>query len=173
MNLVIKPVRIDEVELLAEVSRRTFYDTFYQQNTKEDMELFLEHSFNVATLQQEISETENFFFFAKAGDEIVGYLKLSTRETPEELEGVDIIEIARIYAVKEKIGLGVGKFLIESAISFGKELKKQVIWLGVWEHNLKAINFYQRFGFEKFGEHLFLVGNDAQNDWLMKRELFY
>jgi ribosomal protein S18 acetylase RimI-like enzyme len=41
----------------------------------------------------------------------------------------------------------------------------------VWEHNQKAIQFYRKWGFEKFGEHFFMVGNDKQNDWLMKKEL--
>jgi diamine N-acetyltransferase len=84
---------------------------------------------------------------------------------------VDVLEISRIYVVKEKLGLGVGKALMEFAISFAKDLNKKAICLGVWEHNERAIRFYKSFGFEKFDEHIFMVGNDAQTDWLMKMEL--
>jgi ribosomal protein S18 acetylase RimI-like enzyme len=50
-------------------------------------------------------------------------------------------------------------------------MKKDNIWLGVWEHNHQAIKFYTTWGFEKFGDHLFLLGDDPQTDWLMKKEL--
>jgi ribosomal protein S18 acetylase RimI-like enzyme len=41
----------------------------------------------------------------------------------------------------------------------------------VWEHNQRAIDFYTRWGFEKFGDIDFLLGNDLQNDWMMQRPL--
>jgi len=41
----------------------------------------------------------------------------------------------------------------------------------VWEHNPKAIVFYQQIGFEHFGHHSFVLGNDVQTDCLMKLKL--
>lgn len=61
---------------------------------------------------------------------------------------------------------------MDFAFSFARQLNKKTVWLGVWEHNLRAINFYKKHGFSKFGEHLFLVGKDAQTDWLMKQSLY-
>jgi ribosomal protein S18 acetylase RimI-like enzyme len=96
-------------------------------------------------------------------------LKLSTAPS-SELDGA-VLEISRIYVVKEKIGTGVGKALLEFAISFAQQCNKELVYLGVWEHNKKAIDFYERFGFTKFGEHIFMVGNDPQTDWLFKKNL--
>ncbi len=45
------------------------------------------------------------------------------------------------------------------------------VWLGVWEHNYKAIKFYQDKGFVCFGEHVFVLGEDRQTDFLMKKTL--
>jgi len=47
----------------------------------------------------------------------------------------------------------------------------KTVWLGVWEHNPKAIAFYEKWGFEKFGAHSFMLGTDAQTDLLMKKNL--
>jgi ribosomal protein S18 acetylase RimI-like enzyme len=52
-----------------------------------------------------------------------------------------------------------------------REKNKQLIWLGVWEHNERALAFYLKWGFERFGEHIFMLGDDTQTDWLMKKEL--
>ena len=114
---------------------------------------------------------QNVFLTAFMDNELVGYAKLSTSENPPELENTAAIEIGRIYAAQKTIGLGVGKSLMLECISAAAKKNKQVIWLGVWEHNQRAISFYSKFGFEKFGEHDFVLGNDIQTDWLMKKTI--
>ena len=81
------------------------------------------------------------------------------------------IEIARIYAATNAIGKGVGKTLMQKCIEIAQEKKKDVLWLGVWEKNNRAIDFYIKWGFEKFSTHIFMLGDDPQTDWLMKKEL--
>ena len=116
-------------------------------------------------------QKDNYFFFAKTEGEVAGYIKLSISEPGYGIKDALALEIARIYVLKDKIGSGIGKALLEFAFSFAKNNNRNIIWLGVWENNHRAINFYKRYGFEKFDEHIFMVGNDAQTDWLMKKDL--
>ena len=58
---------------------------------------------------------------------------------------------------------------MQTAIDFAMNNKLEEIHLGVWEKNEKAIAFYERWKFERYGSHLFMVGNDPQTDILMKR----
>jgi ribosomal protein S18 acetylase RimI-like enzyme len=44
-----------------------------------------------------------------------------------------------------------------------------VAWLGVWEHNPRAIAFYRKWGFVEVGEHTFPVGDDPQRDLVLCR----
>ena len=60
---------------------------------------------------------------------------------------------------------------MDECIAIAKAKNRDYIWLGVWERNFKAIKFYERFGFKKFGEHEFVLGDDVQTDWLMALEL--
>jgi diamine N-acetyltransferase len=60
---------------------------------------------------------------------------------------------------------------MEKSLAIAKELKKDIVWLGVWEHNQRAIDFYTKWGFEKFGTHVFQLGDDPQTDWLMKKNV--
>jgi ribosomal protein S18 acetylase RimI-like enzyme len=60
---------------------------------------------------------------------------------------------------------------MQQCIDIALEKEKELLWLGVWEHNHRAIGFYKKWGFEKFSTHTFMLGNDAQTDWLMKKEL--
>jgi diamine N-acetyltransferase len=171
IRIVTKTATDKDVLLIKNLSWQTFFDTFHKENAREDMELFLTSNFNENAVRAEIADTNNTFLIAYIKKDAVGYAKLSEGENPEGLNGAKALEISRLYSVKEKIGSGVGKTLMEKSFEVARKKNKDVIWLGVWEHNQRAIQFYRRFGFEKFGEHVFMLGNDKQNDWLMKKHL--
>ena len=88
------------------------------------------------------------------------------------MDEANTIEIERIYASKAYLGKHVGKTLMEACLKLAKQGGHNVVWLGVWEHNPRAIAFYEKWGFEKFGSHSFLLGNDLQTDLLMKKNLY-
>ena len=156
---------------IALLSRQAFYDTFVEYNTKEDMDQFMRESFSIEKLVDEVGANGNIFLVAMMENELTGYAKLTSGAEPAALEGAAAIEISRIYASHKSIGRGVGKALMEDCVRIAKEQDKKVIWLGVWENNERAISFYKKFGFEKFGEHDFVLGKDVQTDWLMKKVL--
>jgi ribosomal protein S18 acetylase RimI-like enzyme len=101
----------------------------------------------------------------------VGYVKLASSQPPEGLPAGADMEIVRIYSEQHTIGKGVGRALMQASIHQAREQGKPWIWLGVWEHNQRAIDFYRKWGFEKFGEHVFMVGEDPQTDWWMKKKV--
>ncbi|HEY0040376.1 MAG TPA: GNAT family N-acetyltransferase, partial [Flavisolibacter sp.] len=166
MNPVIRSATKEDAELIADISRQTFYDTFAADNTKEDMDKFLREQFTKGRLMLEVGSPENSFLLAYFDDKVAGYIKLREGKQPIELIGTASLELARLYVVKDFIGKRIGAALMQKAIAVAKEKSKHIIWLGVWEKNQRAIDFYHRFGFTKFGECDFLLGNDVQRDWL-------
>jgi diamine N-acetyltransferase len=170
-TLMIRYAATDDAELIADLSRQTFYDTFAPQNTREDMELFMNEQFTREALMNEVRNKENIFLLAFDEEEPVGYARMREGEEWPELMDKRAMEIARIYAVNKNIGKGTGSALMKKCMAVAKENNKQVIWLGVWKKNQLAIDFYTKWGFEIFAEHSFLLGNDLQTDWLMKKEL--
>ena len=169
MRFTIRTADKNDAELIADLSRETFRETFADQNTKEDMDLFLSEQFTKEGLINEVGRKGMTFFLVKEGEQVAGYVKLVTSLLPGTNE--PSIEIARLYVKKEWIGQGLGKLLMNASISFAKDHQCQWLWLGVWEKNERAIAFYRAYGFEKFSETAFLLGNDMQTDWLMKKSL--
>ncbi|MBL7732754.1 MAG: GNAT family N-acetyltransferase [Chitinophagaceae bacterium] len=170
-QVTVRQAVASDAPLIAEMSRQTFYDSFAEQNTKEDMDKFMTEQFTHEALMKEVTEPGNIFLLAYTGDEPAGYVRLREKNNPPELGNHNAIEIARIYAVTTAIGKGVGSALMKACIDIAREKNKTMIWLGVWEHNQRAIDFYARWGFEKFATHVFMLGTDPQTDWLMKKEL--
>ena len=170
-NIIIKIADKTDAALIAEISQQTFYDSFAMFNTKENMDKFMIEQFTKAALMSEVGAAGNIFLLAYLAGEVVGYAYMRKSENPPELDNASAIEIARIYAVQKAIGKGVGRILMERCIEIAKEKNEELIWLGVWEHNPRAIAFYSKWGFEKFGEHPFMLGDDRQTDWMMKKNL--
>ncbi len=173
MTARVRFATLQDAEMIAEISRQTFTETFAHFNSPENMEKFFSGQFNRELLMREVSEPGNIFLIAEAGDEVAGYARVRENNHPPELptQGKPSIEISRIYALNKFIGRGIGRTLMIHCLEYAKHKNAGVVWLGVWEHNKRAIDFYKKWGFEKFGTHVFMLGDDAQTDWMMKKEI--
>ena len=169
--ITVQNATLKDAEMIAEMSRQTFYDSFSKENTKENMEKFMGEQFTKESLMKEVGAERNIFLLAYEGDEPVGYVRIRENNIPPELDTDRAMELARIYAVQTAIGKGAGSALMQKCIDIAREKNYHTIWLGVWEHNQRAIHFYTRWGFEKFADHDFILGNDVQKDWLMKKKV--
>lgn len=169
-KITIREAKVSDAALIADLSRDTFFETFASQNTKADMDLFLNEQFSKEMLMAQVGKQDHHFFLAYYNEVVAGYvfLKLNIQETiaPEK-----ILEIERIYVSHSCIGKGIGKALMQTALQFAINKKVVRVRLAVWEHNHRAIRFYESFGFVRSGVKDFLLGTDVQHDWVMQREV--
>ena len=170
-NVSIRIVELKDAELIADLSRQTFFETFALENTKKNMDKFMNEHFTKAKLINEVGEPDNIFLLAYAATDPVGYARIRENNNPPELGAIKAMEISRIYATANSIGKGIGKALMKKCIEIALERKAEAIWLGVWQLNKRAIDFYENWGFEKFSTHIFMLGDDPQQDWLMMKKL--
>jgi ribosomal protein S18 acetylase RimI-like enzyme len=171
IDLHIREASLADVSIIRQLGIKTFSDTFADSNTKEDMDAYLSKSFAPGVIESEFAEPATVFFLAFYNGEAVGYAKVRDSGIPDGLEARHPLEIERLYARKDFIGKSVGKKLMENCIAYAASKGHDVVWLGVWEHNHRAIRFYEKCGFTQFGAHPFLLGTDLQTDLLMKKLL--
>ena len=164
----IEKVNKNEVEQLQSISRQTFAETFSDSNSKENMDKYLNENLSIEKLSEELNNENSHFFFIKDGERNIGYLKLNMGPSQTEMKDETALEIERIYVIQEYQGKKVGQQLYEKAIQVAKEKKAQYVWLGVWEENHKAIQFYNKNGFEVFDKHVFVLGDEKQTDLMMR-----
>lgn len=168
----IRTAGADAADQLTQLAERTFRDTFSKDNAPEDMAVYLREAFTVGRIRSELESDANTFLVAFANaDEPIGYAKLRTDRTPASVTGSTPIELERLYVDQRWIGCGVGSRLIQASLDTAQALGCQTIWLGVWEKNARAIAFYQKWGFEVVGTHVFVLGADHQRDYTMARSV--
>ncbi|GAB3931767.1 GNAT family N-acetyltransferase [Mucilaginibacter myungsuensis] len=167
-NITLSKVGQADLEPLLIFSKKTFFDAFYHLNNPEDVEAYATKAFAEGRLAEELNDPASEFYFACINCEIVGYIKLNYGPAQTDVNDDTSVELERIYVSSFHQGKQIGQQLMEFAIQTAKDKKLKYVWLGVWEHNQKAIKFYQRHGFKIFGEHDFMLGKDKQVDKLMK-----
>ena len=166
---MIRRAGVADAALLARVGAQAFVDTFGADNTPDDMASYLAGAFGESIQRAELADARNTLFLAERRDDVVGYAMLREGPAPSEIASDDAIEIVRLYAFTKWIGTGVGAALMRHCLGEAAARGRQVVWLGVWERNARAIAFYQRWGFADVGSHAFLLGSDRQTDRLMAR----
>ena len=167
----IRKINIDDLETLRNLSIQTFKETFEEVNTEEDMQKYLDENLSIEKLKTELENVNSEFYFAENNGEILGYLKLNFKDAQTEKLEENHFEIERIYVLKAFLGQKIGQILFDKAIEIGREKNLEYVWLGVWEENHRAIRFYGKNGFEIFGKHDFVLGEDVQTDLLMKMKI--
>jgi diamine N-acetyltransferase len=170
-NLEIKKVSHEDLVMFQEIGRSTFYETFADSNSEENMTKYLAEGFSLEKLRSELNDENTEFYFGILDQKIVAYLKLNFGLAQTELKANNALEIERIYVLNAFQGKKIGQMLYEKAMQIAKKANAEYIWLGVWEENPKAIQFYKKNGFIEFDKHIFKLGDDIQTDIMMKLKL--
>jgi ribosomal protein S18 acetylase RimI-like enzyme len=164
-------VDMQNIQALKAIGIQTFNEAFAHLNTPENMADYLATAFADEKLADEVGNPYSEFYMAQIDGDIVGYIKINYGPTQTDIKDEDALEVERIYVLNAFHGKKVGQLLFDKAFDIAVKMKKAYIWLGVWEHNAKALAFYKKNGFEVFGSHDFQLGDDLQTDLMMKRYL--
>jgi len=170
-DIEVRYATAEDAALLADLGARTFRETFSAENTPQDMAAYLSASFSANRQAAELADPRSVFFIAEVDAQAVGYAQLHASEPAEGVTGERPIELVRIYTLQEWAGRGVGPRLLEACIAEAQGREHDVLWLGVWERNLRAQGFYRKWGFVEVGAHTFQLGSDPQTDLVMQKQL--
>jgi ribosomal protein S18 acetylase RimI-like enzyme len=163
----IRPAALSDAEVLAELARRTFHDTFALTNDPTDMALHLSRAFGIDQQTRELTDRDIAPLLVEDGGEAIAYAQLRAGHVPECVTDTKAIELWRFYVSREWHGRGVAQPLMDRVRTAARERGAKTLWLGVWERNDRARAFYEKCGFANVGEHIFLFGTDPQTDMVM------
>ncbi|WP_435020568.1 N-acetyltransferase family protein [Tundrisphaera sp. TA3] len=169
--VTIRTAGLGDAAALADLARRTFHDTFAAQNRPEDMKAYMSGAYTAGRLDRELREPGAVYLMAEDATKLIGFAKVAPSEPPPCVTVRDPLRLARLYVAAEALGSGVGAALMRECIGRAEGSGHGGLWLGVWEHNRRAIAFYERWGFAPVGTEPFLLGSDRQTDVLMQLDL--
>ena len=167
----IEKCNIGDLNSLQQISIQTFRETYTQDNGSAVFEKHIESTFNSTRLSQDLNSANSSFYLLRSSDLVLGYFKINWGAQQSTDMGPSFLEIERIYLLKSAQNKGYGSLMINHIVTIAKEKKFTSIWLGVWQKNPKAIQFYKKMNFIISGSHVFMLDNEAQEDYIMQRSL--
>lgn len=170
-NIIIRRVELKDAQILSELAAKTFFDTFDGTCSKQDMEVFLFDYYNIEQIKKELANPNDFFYFAEIDNKPVGYIRYMEDYTNyEKMKEWKALELKRLYVDKNFHGKSIAQELMKHFFDYATKNEFEVVWLGVWEFNYRAQNFYKKMGFDDTGvRHDFPIGNTPQYDiWYWK-----
>ncbi len=166
MHLIRVAVR-EDAATLTELGARTFRDSFAADNRPEDMEAFIASHYRLELQIAELEDPRNLYLLAEVEGVPAGFALL--RDAPRErgVPGARPVNLSRLYVDTPFLGAKVGAALMRRSMDEARARGHDVLWLGVWEHNVRARAFYARWSFAEVGEMNFLFGSDPQRDLVL------
>ena len=171
MRITFNPIAEVDVVQLRDIALKTFIDSYEHLNTPSNFNWYTQKAFPVEKLLSEIRNEESYYYFVYFGDDLAGYLKLNIGAAQTEIHSDNYLEIERIYLIDTFQKKGIGRMMIDFVFQKAQELSKSKVWLGVWDNNPSAIQFYERMGFQRSGSHIFKFGDEDQVDFIMEIDI--
>jgi ribosomal protein S18 acetylase RimI-like enzyme len=156
---------------LAALAERTFRDAFAHANRPEDMDLQCQSSYSAERQAGEIADPETTTLVCEQDGALVGFGQLRWHAPDAGVIGARPVEIERFYVDRRYHGTGVAQALMAALQDAAAAGAADVLWLGVWEYNPRAIAFYAKAGFTQVGERVFVLGRDPQRDLVLSKNL--
>lgn len=163
MATSIRRATVSDVNILAALGTTTCYEAYFELDPSQDLADYCARIYSPENVQTEFNDPNSTYLIAEINDRAVGFVKLRENKPVECVDGENAIELQRIYVLERVKGSGVGKALLDSSISIGRERGYMQLWLGVWDQNLPAQRFYERIGMKRVGNTVF---NDGKNDFI-------
>lgn len=176
MTITVRQATAADAPSLSRLGADTFRETFEASNTAEDIARYLSEAFTPEKQAAEIADPAGGVLLAEhrdaaGGAELVGYAHLVAGPPPAAVQGPAPLELKRLYVARAWHGRRVAQALMDAALDAARARGARTLWLGVWERNPRAAAFYAKYGFERVGEHTFVLGDDRQTDWLLARPI--
>lgn len=166
--ILYRPAASSDVPALAELGRTSFVDAFGHLYSAENLNRFLESAYSQPVVKAELANPKRLFRIAEREGQMVGYCKIGFDVTLEhDAKGRRVMELKQLYLRGSETGSGIGAALMDWALDEARARGFDDVILSVWSQNFGAQRFYARYGFEKIGDTIFMVGDHRDEEYLM------
>ncbi|MFT5012864.1 MAG: ribosomal protein S18 acetylase RimI-like enzyme [Patiriisocius sp.] len=157
----------DDADSLAQLAERTFREAFAAENIQSDLDVHCASYFSTEIQSREILDPNLVTIVADEAGELVAFAQVRPLSPKACVHGEQPSELNRLYVSSEWHGLGLAHEIMNEVLATAQQGGAGCLWLGVWEHNPRAIAFYHKYGFEVVGKHVFQLGTDPQQDLVL------
>lgn len=149
---------------LAAFAAQAFTDTYRDLDDAQEIADYVAEHFQPEVVTGVIHDAACTTMLMALGDQLAGYAILRDTPPPSCVTGPRPMQLWRLYLGQGFIGQGLGTRLMAEANAKARQRGARTLWLGVYDRNLRAVEFYGRCGFVRVGAKEFLFGGRLYAD---------
>ncbi|MCE4556337.1 GNAT family N-acetyltransferase [Roseateles cellulosilyticus] len=157
-DLKIRPARASDAAPLAAFATRSFTDTYRGLDDPQDIADYVAEHFRPDVVAGILADSACTVLLAEADGALAGYAIVRDIAPPACVTRPAPLQLWRLYLGTDFIGHGLGSRLMAAAHAEAYRRGGQTLWLGVYDRNVRAVEFYKRAGFRQVGTRDFLFG---------------
>jgi ribosomal protein S18 acetylase RimI-like enzyme len=162
MTTILSATSID-AELLSKIGKQTFLESHGHSASKKDIANYVASKFSVAEFVRELNNIKNHYYVLYYSEQPVGYAKIVFNVTHKNISSKHVTKLERLYVLQEFHHLKLGLKLFNFCVSVSKKEQQTGLWLYTWVENHKAIQFYEKAGFNIVGNYDFKISETHYN----------
>ena len=160
----------DDADLLSRLGAETFTESFGHLYKPEDLAAFLGENHSPEAYASLLTDPKARAWIAETADgEAIGFATVCPCKLPAPDLSENAGELKRFYFLKAHQGAGLGSQMLEDIFRWADQTFDQ-FYVSVWSENHGAIRLYERFGFVKVHEYRFMVGDQADLEFIMMQQ---
>ena len=162
MTSIVKAT-IQDYQLISDIGKTTFVESHGHSATKEVINEYVQEKFNLNAVKDELSSPENIYRIIFYRNQPAGYSKIILNSGHPAISTAEVTKLERIYLLKEFYKLKFGSMLFDHNLDLSKSQHQNGMWLFTWKENNRAIEFYQKKGFNIIGSYEFKLTETHSN----------
>lgn len=171
-GFALRDARSEDLDALIALSRRTFSEKFGAAYPEEDLRTYLDAHHSAKFYKDALSDPDCLVRVAETRDgALAAYLLCSPLTLPADDPRPGSVELKRVYVDAPLQGKGAGTAFIREAIFWARAQGAPDLYLSVYSENVGALKLYQRHGWQKVSEFIFMVGQTQDLEYLMRLDL--
>lgn len=139
--------------------------------SQEDIDTYLWQQYDTAVLALDRRDMSKEAIMAYDHGAPVAFAQLVSGKGPDAPAGNRPLQVSKLCALTSQRFTAAAEQLLEKAMQTGRQRKHDVLWLGVWEGDSQALQFYASRGFTVYGSAPLHIGSATAQQVLLQKKL--
>ncbi|WP_457422789.1 GNAT family N-acetyltransferase [Roseateles sp. P5_E7] len=155
---LIRHAQPEDAAAPAAFAAQGFTDTYRGLDDPQEIADYVAEHFQPEVVTRVIQDPACTTLLAWVGEQLADYAILRKAPPPSCVTGPAPLELWRLYLGQGFIGQGLGARVMAEVHAQARGHGAHTLWLGVYDRNVRAVEFYKRFNFAQVGDKEFLFG---------------
>lgn len=170
-NIALRTAVVDDALCLSVLAMQVFLDTYATEGIRPALAREVLTGYSEIAFRAEMVLPQSRWIVAERAGHLIGFAQITLEAVQELAPAGRQAELQRLYVQQPFVRMGIGTRLLEHSEHLAGDAGATVLWLSAWVHNLRALAFYAKRGYQDFGMTSFIFEGESHENRVYAKSL--